>query len=428
MKKLKEFIKGKQVDRKFNRLGQGHSLLDQGPPQQQSTSRPPQQRYEPPQQNQDSEERRRRAAEAIEKRLNQGNGGLTSSQKAIQMRAKLELEREQKRLAEQNPNLNDNMDDRSRSKSREPLQDEDSSILYTCDLLEDLALPKYQLCEAIETYLRAQIDEEPLDAAVLLLYSLNPQSRLDPAIQVMQKYLNNILSNPEEEKFRKIRTSNKVFQEKVAATNGAVDFLQAVGFAVQMIPNEQTGEQESYLVLNEPNVVQIQDALGELTSGNAVTLKLFRDPKVFYVDPSKPIPAPQVPPEFFELSREEVRAMQQRRIEEVEKLTTLRTRAMREADAAAGAGSQGGSAQYKYTLIRVLFPDNYILQGVFSVHESVLAVREFQRSYYIREKPFGLWTCSNRHTSLPMGGTYNGLLQCEQPSPYIFDCGPPKDR
>lgn len=71
----------------------------------------------------------------------------------------------------------------------------------------------------------------------------------------------------------------------MAATNGAVDFLQAVGFAVQMIPNEQTGEQESYLVLNEPNVVQIQDALGELTSGNAVTLKLFRDPKVksFYI-------------------------------------------------------------------------------------------------------------------------------------------------
>ncbi|KAI1706808.1 UBX domain-containing protein 6 [Ditylenchus destructor] len=139
---------------------------------------------------------------------------------------------------------------------------------------------------------------------------------------------------------------------------------------------------------------------------------------------SRPPPQQQA----YSMSIQASRAMQQRRIEEVEKLTTLRTRAMREADAAAGAGSQGGSAQYKYTLIRVLFPDNYILQGVFSVHESVLAVREFQRSYYIPEKPFGLWTCSNRHTSLPMGGTYNGLLQCEQPSPYIFDCGPPKDR
>jgi UBX domain-containing protein 6 len=65
--------------------------------------------------------------------------------------------------------------------------------------------------EAIETYLRAQLDEEPMDAAVLMLYSLNPPSKLESAIQTLIKYLNNIVADPQEIKYRKIRMSNKVF-------------------------------------------------------------------------------------------------------------------------------------------------------------------------------------------------------------------------
>lgn len=42
--------------------------------------------------------------------------------------------------------------------------------------------------------------------------------------------MDNIVSNPDEEKYRKIRASNKAFQEKVCSVTGSVLFLEAVGF------------------------------------------------------------------------------------------------------------------------------------------------------------------------------------------------------
>jgi hypothetical protein len=65
---------------------------------------------------------------------------------------------------------------------------------------------------------------------------------------------------------------------------------------------------------------------------------------------------PEIPADFFTLSGEELRREQQKRNEEVEKLTTLRTSKMREAD------SQLRKYNYRYTLIRIRFPNNYILQ------------------------------------------------------------------
>ncbi len=52
------------------------------------------------------------------------------------------------------------------------------------------------------------------------------------------KYLDNLLSDPGEEKFRKIRKSNRVFQEKVAACEGHDLFLEAVGFETQDIDGQ----------------------------------------------------------------------------------------------------------------------------------------------------------------------------------------------
>ena len=42
--------------------------------------------------------------------------------------------------------------------------------------------------------------------------------------------MDNVVSNPDEEKYRKVRASNKAFQEKVCAVTGSVLFLEAVGF------------------------------------------------------------------------------------------------------------------------------------------------------------------------------------------------------
>lgn len=63
----------------------------------------------------------------------------------------------------------------------------------------------------------------------------------------------------------------------------------------------------------------------------------------------------------------------------------LRTKAMRERD------EKQRLRKYKFSLIRIKFPDNLILQGTFSIHESFQNVVNFVSENLINnERPFSL--------------------------------------
>jgi hypothetical protein len=51
-----------------------------------------------------------------------------------------------------------------------------------------------------------------------------------PAVLILCKYLVNILDNPSTEKYRRISTHNKAFQDKVSRVQGAIDFLLCARF------------------------------------------------------------------------------------------------------------------------------------------------------------------------------------------------------
>jgi UBX domain-containing protein 6 len=69
-------------------------------------------------------------------------------------------------------------------------------------------------------------------------------------VDTLSKYLENIIQNPTEEKFRKIRLSNRVYQEKVAPLEGTQDFLLAAGFKVMKLPF-QDGEEDFWVFSEE---------------------------------------------------------------------------------------------------------------------------------------------------------------------------------
>ncbi|KAJ1398559.1 hypothetical protein B484DRAFT_438374, partial [Ochromonadaceae sp. CCMP2298] len=54
-----------------------------------------------------------------------------------------------------------------------------------------------------------------------------------PAVTTLARYVGNVLQQPGEEKFRRIKTDNKAFREKVGAAKGAVELLLALGFLPQ---------------------------------------------------------------------------------------------------------------------------------------------------------------------------------------------------
>ena len=76
--------------------------------------------------------------------------------------------------------------------------------------------------------------------------------------------------------------------------------------------------------------------------------------QVFQIQTDKTIPTPVIPPDFFQRTAKEIQQEQQTRSTDVELLSTLRTSAMR--------NNKIPKTPYKYTYIRIRFPNNYILQ------------------------------------------------------------------
>jgi hypothetical protein len=72
--------------------------------------------------------------------------------------------------------------------------------------------------------------------------------KLSACGNTLEKMLDNIVKNPDEAKFRKIKTSNARFAASVLTVPGSKDFLQAIGFGLQSTVGKD-GTVGSYMVL-----------------------------------------------------------------------------------------------------------------------------------------------------------------------------------
>lgn len=89
------------------------------------------------------------------------------------------------------------------------------------------------------------------------IYRIFVFTQINVCVETLCKYLQNVISNPNEEKYRKIRISNKAFQERVANIEGSFEFLEAAGFLREKI---LVGEQnEEFFVL--PSEVKDTESL-----------------------------------------------------------------------------------------------------------------------------------------------------------------------
>lgn len=72
-------------------------------------------------------------------------------------------------------------------------------------------------------------DMSPAEALRALL-SGNFDATSNPAVVTMAKYIMNVILSPQDQRFRRINTLNKVFVNKVQPAAGAPQFLRSVGF------------------------------------------------------------------------------------------------------------------------------------------------------------------------------------------------------
>ncbi|XP_019752390.1 UBX domain-containing protein 6 [Hippocampus comes] len=364
MKKLFDDIK---KDIKFKSAGPGKKLTEdsRGAPERGQRSSGGKQ----PHRDAPSEGSQRAGAAALARVEQHQRPKVHTSQDAIRNQVKRELEAEAAALAEKDKAATAQG---TAAATKECLSV--SGVYFTCPLT-GATLTKSQREVHIKEAILMRFKEDDVEASVMMIHTFNKdKEKVKAAVDIISKYVENICKNPSEEKYRKLKLSNKVFQDKVRCVEGSREFLQALGFTSTMLPVDGQEEEEEFLVLPE----QSSDALelmkerrDRLQRGEPVRAQLDRQAQAFRA--SENATHFELPPEFYNLSAEEIKREQQQRSDLVEKNSMLRTKAMRERD------EQRERRKYNYTLLRIRLPDGHLLQGTFYAWDRVPVLFSFVR-------------------------------------------------
>ncbi|XP_035734413.1 UBX domain-containing protein 6-like [Vespa mandarinia] len=381
--KIKAFFQKKKANTKFMNAGRGYKLNESSKPETSEMYQPkePIKRAEPTEEAKVAGQAalaRLKAKESDTRRFN-------TSYAAIQARVKKELELERKARQE--------LEKETATKLVEKPKDQATNneflavvdVYFRCPYISDEILTREEWKRKIREFLYEQLKEEEAGlTSCLIIHNCNTgKTKIQNCIETLEKYIENILNNPDVEKYQKIRMCNKIFQEKVLPLEGALEFLKAAGFEQKKLLHNDV--EEDFLVWN-PDGSSLDDLtmlVEAIRSAEIIPLEVDRNLQVLL--PSQANEMTELPESFFNITLEELKKEQKLRAEAIERNQMLRTKAMREKD------EERELRRYRFTLIRIKFPDNIILQGTFSVHDKYKEVVDFVKENLINANiPFFL--------------------------------------
>jgi len=380
MSAIKDFFKKKKADAKFKLAGGGHKLGETSATPPPSKPAKQQERAHPSQSSQQA------GAAALNRMVSQEQKDVDfqkARQKAmIREKARKELERDQK-IDQEIAKIKEVYGEKEDVDVESPSQLATRGVFFKCDLVGGEPATREVMKQRIREFLYAQLEEEKVLTAVLIIHTCNsPRDKVEMCVETLSKYIENIVNNPAEVKYRKIRRSNKVFKERVGSLEGTQEFLEGCGFHVKQLEGPD-GQMEDFWVFPDENIDFETLAAMRDTLKGAEPVSAELDRGLTVIPPQQKITR-ELPPDFFSISKDELKAEQSKKSEQLERESMLRTKAMREKEEARA------KRKYKYCLIRVRFPDGWILQGTFGVHEPVAAVSEFVTSCLEMPLPYVL--------------------------------------
>jgi UBX domain-containing protein 6 len=351
--KIKNFFAKKKQEAKFKLSGPGRKLNSDTPAPSKSSSK--KDVYIPPKRTELSQESVNALNAAMARITPRDTRDFNSSLATIKAQVRRELEEEQK-SKQQTASQSEKADPKT-SFEQNLKKYAVQGVYFRCAFVSEEILPKKEWKDKIKAFLYGQLDtsitqfsEENGLTACLIIHNCNVKERAVQCIEILIKYLNNIIQHPTEEKYKKIRMSNKVFCERVKDVEGAMEFLTAAGFSQISLDNED------FLIWSDDNVDSVQQLsmfVEALENSEPFQLELDRNIQVLL--PSQ-IRHMELPPDFYKMSPEELKREQQARTEALEKAQMLMTKAMREKEELRTVN------KYRYALIRVRFPNGIYLQ------------------------------------------------------------------
>lgn len=212
------------------------------------------------------------------------------------------------------------------------------------------------------------------------------------SVDIVLKLLRNIVKEPDNVKFRKIRMGNPKIKEAIGEVIGGVELLSLLGFelkeengetwALMEVPTEEKVNLiKKAIVLLEPQLVQDTPKRENSTPtvstekvAEAEPKKIDRQVKVFFAVSESVAARIELPDSFYKRSAEEVRREAELRRKKIEESQLLIPKSLKEKQAKAA------KRRYTRTIIRIQFPDGVVLQGVFAPWEPTTALYEFVSS------------------------------------------------
>ncbi|XP_042748059.1 UBX domain-containing protein 6 isoform X1 [Lagopus leucura] len=364
---MRKFFQEIKSDLKFRSAGPGQKLSEPArvPKEKPKAETAPKPRQRP------TDEAQMAAAAALARMELKPKAKPPSSQGAIKNQVRKELMAE---AAASEKGVSAHQEDPAFSDREAAAEPSVSGVYFICPLTSAVVRKdekEKHIREAIQSYFSV----DPVAASIMEIHTFNKdREKVRVGVETMAKYLDNIYLHPEEEKYQKIKLQNKVFQERINCLEGIHRFFQSVGFETKTLPVPGQDTTEEYYVLKEEMLTKLEDLKDykeQLLSCGPLRLQLDRQLCVF--KPSAEAARFELPNDFYNLTAEEIKREQRLRTEAVEKASMLRTRAMREKE------EQREMRKYNYTLLRVRFPDGYLLQGTFYAREPVSVLYSFVR-------------------------------------------------
>ncbi|XP_006868987.1 PREDICTED: UBX domain-containing protein 6 [Chrysochloris asiatica] len=366
---MKKFFQEIKADIKFKSAGPGQKLTDSGERAPRDKASQPALKQPRPGPTNEAQMAAAAALARLEQKQPRGRG--PSSQDSIRNQVRKELQAETPASGSpESPETNMVPEPREEGSAHLAVP----GVYFTCPLT-GATLRKDERDAHIKEAILSHFSTDPVAASIMKIHTFNKdRDRVKLGVDTIAKYLDNIHLHPEEEKYQKIKLQNKVFQERIHCLEGTHEFFEAIGFQKVMLPVPDQEDQEEFYVLGEAARTQpenLERHKEQLLGAEPVRATLDRQRRVF--QPSPLATQFDLPGDFFSLTAEELRREQRLRADAVERLSVLRTKAMREKE------EQRELRKYTYTLLRVRLPDGCLLQGTFYARERLSALFSFVR-------------------------------------------------
>lgn len=378
---MASFIKGLFEKRKDAKYGKGHRLGDPAPSPRPSASQETERA--PPVQT----EAARRAGEAALLRLQQQNQKPSARSEQLQKSSAASSSSDTGAKA-----LEDEMRKAQQLKDHYfgPRKVVEKSahlerVMFKSAVTGQERYGRDEILDKIEQALLVQYNDEPVLISVTLLFTAHHQNKekLDKCVETINRFVDNILKNPGEEKYRKLRVENAVFKEKVYSCKYSDLVMRAAGFTARSMPKlspdgqPSGGETEDCFLYEESDLSRLESLKEALSLGEPILPEMDRGVKAFR--PSSAAAAtnvshPELSDDFYNYDVEDLKREKALRDQALEKSGMLRTKAMRERD------EKLELKLYRYCLLRIRFPDDLILQAAFKATETVLDLKQFVAS------------------------------------------------